>query len=268
MSEPFTALVLAGSRAGGDPLARHAGVSHKCLVPIAGKPMLLRVIEALRESPSVGRIVISIEQPEQLGDLLPAVANHVVLPSAPSPSRSVLAALDGGNAAPPMLITTADHPLLRTEMIEHFVAEARASSGDLVAGLVSAETVRAAHPDAVRTFLRFRDGRYSGANLFALMGESGRDAVAFWRRVEAERKRPWRMVRAFGAGPLLAYLLGVSTLETTMARAGRIMGARTAAVVLPFAEAAIDVDKPADLALVERILSVPRQGCRGERERR
>ena len=35
----------------------------------------------------------------------------------------------------------------------------------------------------------------------------------------------------------------------------RVIGARVAAVRLPFAEAAIDVDKPADLALVEAILS-------------
>ena len=76
-----------------------------------------------------------------------------------------------------------------------------------------------------------------------------------WRRVEQERKRPWRLVRAFGWQPLLAYLLGRLTLDDAMARASGFIGARLAAVVLPHPEAAIDVDKPADLDLVETILA-------------
>lgn len=256
--ETFTALVLAGTRAGGDPLAHHAGVSHKCLVPLAGKPMLLWVVDALLASPSVGRIAISIDKSDAIFDLLGPLIDQDrchVLPSAESPSRSVLAALDAGEVGLPALVTTADHPLLGADMVEHFLAGARASGADLAVGLVGAETILAAHPEAVRTFLRFRDGRYSGANLFALLAPEGRRAVTFWRRVEVERKRPWRMVRAFGLGPLLAYFFGLSTLDATMARAGTIIGARTTAVVLPFAEAAIDVDKPADLELVERILA-------------
>jgi hypothetical protein len=40
-----------------------------------------------------------------------------------------------------------------------------------------------------------------------------------------------------------------------MAGASNIIGARIAAAVVPYAEAAIDVDKPADLALAETILA-------------
>jgi hypothetical protein len=83
--------------------------------------------------------------------------------------------------------------------------------------------------------------------------------VAFWRRVEQERKRPWRLVRAFGWRPLLAYLLGRLTLDDAITRASHVIGARVAAVVMPYPEAAIDVDKPADLELAERILARRRQ---------
>jgi hypothetical protein len=80
-------------------------------------------------------------------------------------------------------------------------------------------------------------------------------AVRFWRRVEADRKKPWRIARAFGLGSLLAYGLGLLTLEAAMRRVSRVLGCEARAVALPFAEAAIDVDKPADLALVETILA-------------
>jgi hypothetical protein len=114
--------------------------------------------------------------------------------------------------------------------------------------------IRATYPEAKRTYLSFADAAYSGANLYALLAPASRQAVAFWRRVERERKRPWRLVGAFGLRPLFAYLLGRWTLDDAMVQASKVIGARVAAVRLPFAEAAIDVDKPADLALVESIL--------------
>ena len=249
----FTALVLAGSRGPEDPIARHCGIEHKCLAPVRGAPMLARVLEALAASASIGRIFVSLDDPSILTGLAPVVRCSAVV-SGTTPSTSVLQALDEISHPLPLLVTTADHPLLSPAIVDGFCAEARANGADLVAGLTDARVIRAAYPEARRTYLRFADAAYSGANLFALLTPEGRRAVAFWRRVEQERKRPWRLVRAFGMGPLLAYLLGRLTLDDAMARASTVIGARIAAARLPFAEAAIDVDKPADLALVEAIL--------------
>ena len=54
------ALVLAASRPQ-DPVARHAGQSHKALVPVGGVPMLIRVPRALRASRSIGGIAVCLE---------------------------------------------------------------------------------------------------------------------------------------------------------------------------------------------------------------
>jgi GTP:adenosylcobinamide-phosphate guanylyltransferase len=257
---PFTALVLGGSRGPDDPVARVRKVAHKCLAPVAGVPMLVRVVETLAACPSVDRIAVSLEDPVLLEDLpalrpMRAGGRCTALASGATPSLSVLRALDELPCPLPWLVVTGDHPLLTPEIVEHFCAAALATGADLAAGLTPASAIRAAYPDAQRTYLRFRDEHYSGANLYALLGPDARGAIAFWRRAELERKRPWRLVRAFGWRPLLAYLLGRLTLDAAMRRASRIAGARVAAVPLPFAEAAIDVDKPADLELVETILA-------------
>ena len=56
------ALVLAGSRRGeGDPVARYRQVAHKCLATAGGVPMLVRVVQALRGSPRIGRIIVSVD---------------------------------------------------------------------------------------------------------------------------------------------------------------------------------------------------------------
>ncbi|MHC4816413.1 MAG: nucleotidyltransferase family protein [Planctomycetota bacterium] len=260
----FTALVLAGQRGGQDPVAQAAGVSHKCLVPAAGVPMLRRVVDALAASPSVGPIAVSIEQPALLADWQvpdPPDGQLLALASAGSPSQSVLAAVEALGVPYPLLITTADHPLLSLTMIETFCAGARRPGIDVAVGLTAREVIAQAYPDNRRTYIKFRDTGYSGANLFAIVSEEGLEAVRFWRRVERERKRPWqrkrpwRMVRAFGWGNLLDYRLVRLTLDQAMERASRVLGLHALAVALPFAEAAIDVDKPADLKLVEEILA-------------
>jgi GTP:adenosylcobinamide-phosphate guanylyltransferase len=256
----FTALVLAGSRGPDDPVARARGVAHKCLAPVAGVPMLVRVVLTLAACPSVGRIRVALEDPALIEDLpglraLREAGRCTALPTGATPSLSVLRALDELADPLPWLVVTGDHPLLTPAIVEHFCAAARATRADLAAGLTPASAIRAAYPKTERTYLRFRDEHYSGANLYALLGPEARRAIAFWRRAELERKRPWRLVRAFGWRHLLAYLLGRLTLDAAMRRASRITGARVAAVSLPFAEAAIDVDKPADLELVETILA-------------
>ena len=250
MTGELTALVLAGQRPQGDPMAAAAGIALKAFLPVAGRPMLERVLDALRGVSAVGRIVVSIPEPAALAgrDVEP-------LATAASPSLSVLAALE--HLPPPILITTADHALLTPEIIEAFLAGARGLDADLVVGVVERGSIEAVVPGARRTYWRFRDGAFSGANLFHLRDERAHAAIAFWRRVESERKRPWRIVRAFGPGLLLGYLLHRHSLAEALRRASLVIGCRVAALVLPFGEAAIDVDKPADLVLAERILGSP-----------
>lgn len=251
---PLAALVLAGQRPEGDPMAEAAGIRLKAFLPVAGRPMLERVIEALRLSPGVGQVTVSIPDPATL-----ASRDVQAVKTEATPSLSVLAAID--RLPSPLLVTTADHALLTPEMVERFVAGARAlGDADLVVGLVERATIEAVEHEARRTYWRFRDGAYSGANLFYLKNPRARAAVAFWRRVEADRKKPWKIVQAFGLGLLLGYLLGRLTLDQATVQASSRLGCRVRALPLPFGEAAIDVDKPADLAVVERLLRLREAG--------
>ena len=245
-----TALVLAGSRRGAaDAVALAAGVSHKALLPVGGTPMLLRVLEALRASPGIGRIIVQIEDP---ATTLAAYPEIEARPAGASPARSVEAALAEFGA--PLLVTTADHALLTPAMVQHVLASPPPGT-DLAAGLARAETILAAYPQTRRTWLRFRDGRFSGCNLFWIGSPRAEAALRFWRRVEEQRKKPLHMVALLGPLVLARYALGLLSLEGALEALGRRTGCRLAAIDLPFAEAAIDVDKPSDLALVEGILN-------------
>jgi GTP:adenosylcobinamide-phosphate guanylyltransferase len=251
-------LVLAGSRGAEDPVAKLMGVSHKAFAPIAGVPMLVRVVRALTASPSVGMIHVAIERPELVEQhpelaLLLAGGRIALLPAEGSPSRTVSAALD--RLGTPLFVTTADHALLRPEWVDHFLTHLPDGT-DVCVGLARDTTIQAVVPETKRTYLRFADGAFSGCNMFAFRTPASAGVAQTWRQVEAQRKHPLRMIRLLGPLSILRFLLGRLTLTAALARLGRITGAKAGVVEMPFGLAAVDVDKAADVQLAERLLSV------------
>src|SRR5688500_9928815 len=120
----WTAIILAGSRGETDPLAAHFGLPLKALVPIDGRPMLAHVARTVLACPSVARVLVVAQKPELLvGPELQWLLEHPRVTLAGSRHRIGATMLDlaGTEAAPwPVFVTTADHPLLTAEMIEHF----------------------------------------------------------------------------------------------------------------------------------------------------
>lgn len=260
MSARFHAVVLAGDRGPGDPVARHTGAACKALAPLAGQLMLLRVLDALAASTAVsGVTLVGPSQAQRAG--CPALAKRIAsgevawLPPASSPCQSALAGLAGVPASTPVLLTTADHALLQTAWVDAFCAAARVTGKDALIGLARHASVLEAFPRSRRTALRFRDGAYCGCNLFAFLSPAGRRAPEFWRHIEQLRKKPHRLAAALGPGTLLAYLCGWLTLDAGLARLSRRVGAQLGAVLLDDPRAAVDVDSVADFELVETLLS-------------
>jgi hypothetical protein len=154
-----------------------------------------------------------------------------------------------------VLLTTADHALLSSQIIDFFCAEASAANYDLLVGLAPHELVAATYPGVRRTRLRFSDRDYCTCNLFAFMTPRSRAITTYWRNVESQRKRPWRVFAKLGWWPVFKYLLGRLSLEEALARISGILEMKIGAVILPFANAAVDVDTEADWRLVQRILA-------------
>lgn len=263
MPPTLTVLLLAGSRGGVDPVAAAAGVPHKALAPVAGRPMICHVVDTLRALPEVRRIILLSEDPDalrQADSVARAEADGLLVtaPAAGSPARSVLAGLDHPEAALPVMVATADAPLLTPGMVRSFWAALPAET-DMAVAVTPGAGIRHRFPDGRRTFLRFRDGDVSGCNLFAIATPAARAIFLFWRRIEAHRKRPLAMAGLIGPLTLLLYLTRRMRMADLTRRLTRKTGARAALVPIPFPEAAVDVDKPEDLAVVEKVLAERRR---------
>ena len=233
-------------------MAKAASVPMKALLPVAGQPMVARPVGALLTCPAVQSVRVLSQSPELLAPALPADPRVSQHPSSASIAATLEALCSDPQTPWPVLVTTADHALLTAAMIEQFIAEA--AGADLAIGVVEQSALLARLPETKRTWLKFRGGAYSGANLFALAGPQVASAIALWRGVEQERKKGWQVIAALGWPVLLGAVLRLRGVNATAAAIGRKLGLTVRIVQLTDPLAAVDVDKPDDHRLVEAIL--------------
>ena len=248
----WTALVLAGSRPGIDPFAEAHGTDLKALIPVGGVPMVVRPVQALLSAPNIDQVRVFAQHRDRIASALPTDPRLFVEASGATIAATIAAYLADPTTRYPLLVTTADHALLDPAMIADFCA--RADGADLAIGLVERAPLMARLPQTRRTWLKFRGGAYSGANLFAFGSAKAASAVELWRSVEQDRKKGWRIIGALGLPALIGAALRLRTLDETLASVGRRLGIKIRKVELANPLAAVDVDKPDDHQLVTAIL--------------
>lgn len=253
----WTAIILAGERPEGDPLAAHCNVKYKALIPIDGQSMLDHVAQALLASPHIGRIVIMAQSPDALKTAQTSGLernDRVEFVESNDGIATSIEMVAGTEIAPwPVLVTTADNALLTEETVDCFLKGC--DGQDVAVGVVERDTILTAYPDTRRTWLKFRGGAYSGANLFALSNAAAKPAIDLWSSVEQDRKNAWKIFAHFGPWLMFRAISRTICFEQAMAEAGRRLALRAQPIELPIPEAAIDVDKLCDLKLVTQILS-------------
>ena len=257
----FAAIILAAQRAGQvDPLAAAHGVSHKCLVPIDGAPLIRHVATALQATPGLARLRIVVE-PDMVAPI------RAVLPAGPAPVEFVAAA---GNLADsvyagaagldmPMLITTADNVLLTPPAAQAMLA-AMAGGADVVLAMARKASVMAAHAQGQRRYYRFSDDEYSNCNLYGLANAKALAAAEMFRSGGQFAKKRSRLVMAIGPITLLLFRFGWLSLPGAMRRMGRRYGLAIVPAVIADGSHAIDVDNERTYKAAAELLERRRAG--------
>ena len=240
-------LILAGQREGVvDPLCAAAGVERKAIVPINGRPMIDYVLDALSAA--------KLSTPFHVSGFDAGYDKRLSQsPSAPGPAGSAYAALTD-DISFPCLMTTCDHPLLTQDMLDIFIGRAKENGADFCVGFAEKAIIQPAYSDVKRTYWNFSDTPVSGCNLFYIANKKGLAAIEFWKQAQHLRKQPIKLARTVAWGLLFKYLLGRLTLSEAFAYVSKRLNITASPILIPIAEAAIDVDKPSDKDLVERIL--------------
>jgi GTP:adenosylcobinamide-phosphate guanylyltransferase len=263
-----SALVLAARRPGiEDPLAVKGGVSHKCLIEMDGVPMITLVLRSLAGSEHVRDIFISIDDPDAL-DGVSAIYDGslgkpvTILKSEENLFESVKKALSTTERLP-VIICTADNALQTSEMVDHFCSHFEQEDCDAAVALTPAEVIWAKYPDGQRRPYTFKDGKYSNCNLFGLRTPQSIAAAEAFRGGGQFGKSKRRIFKAFGLVNLLMYHYTLVSLSDVFHRLSKRFRVRVVPIIMPFAEAPIDVDNERTERIARQVLAERRRIATG-----
>jgi 2-phospho-L-lactate guanylyltransferase (CobY/MobA/RfbA family) len=249
--DKVNALILAGAPAGVELSPDNSEIS-RAMLPIGDETMLQWVVDALRGSPSVGRIVA-------VGRVQADGLDEVIAPR-DSLVGNMKLGLDALGPSEAVLVASADVPMLTSEAVEDFLTRARQLGADMAYPIIRKADCEARHPELRRTYLKTGDGIFTGGNIMLVRPDF---VQRNWQAIQDAydaRKHVAQLARMIGLGTLLRVLIGqafprmlrISALENA---ASRMMGGKVAAVISAYSEIGEDVDKPSDLAAVRAILS-------------
>jgi GTP:adenosylcobinamide-phosphate guanylyltransferase len=245
------ALVLAG----GDGSVIDPQTPVKGMVRVAQKPMVQWVLEALRQTKYVRKIVVVLP-PDQ--DIAPwqDLADRVIC-SVGQISDNII---EGVNALKDegteglILSVTSDIPSLTSQAVDDFIVETVKRKADISYPMVPEAAMMAAYPDTQRTFFKLREGRVTGGNAMILDSRHFDRLREIGQEVFEARKNPIRMANMVGARFAMKLATGRLSTEDLEERLGEILELRCAAIITDNASIGADVDKPEDIAAVEKKL--------------
>lgn len=238
--------------AGGDGEVLDPQQRFKGLVPVAGKPLVEWVVDAFRSAALIGEIAVVIPTAENLGPWVDTVDKLVV--SDRDFMDNVLAGAAAFRQDRPVVVATGDIPMLTGAAIDHFVAAGLETGAEFVYPLIKKETIEAAYPGSARTYFKLKTGRYTGGNAMMVDPRLLPAVRDLGQRMFDDRKNAIALVRTAGLGFVVKFVLGQLVPEDLADKIRDLLGGTGAAVVVDDPSIGMDVDKPADMALVERLL--------------
>ncbi|WP_083720458.1 NTP transferase domain-containing protein [Sphingopyxis sp. QXT-31] len=250
-------LILAGRRPGAvDALAEAHGVADKCLVPVAGRPMIAHVLASAAQSDAATIFVSSHHDglADDLGDIIvDRLGDRLVfVGAADNLADSVLAVAE--QAAFPLLITTADNCLLSPDTIAEIGAEAARLGVEAGVALARREDVLAAHPEGQRRFYEFSDVAVSNCNSYWIGHRGALKAAEVFRGGGQFVKKPVRVMQAFGLINLLRFRFGLGPIHHIFRRISRHLKVDVAPLLVRDGATAVDVDNERSLRATEAIM--------------
>jgi molybdopterin-guanine dinucleotide biosynthesis protein A len=249
-AQPMVAAVLLAGGATSEAFQAMAGVPNRALAEIGGRPMIEIVLDAVRGSRWIGRIVL-VGGPE-LDGIGPVDAR---LPPGDSLVANITAGIRACDGFAYVLLVTADLPFLTSEAVDRMIEAGIASGGGLCYPAIRKEDNERVFPGMRRTYVHLADGDFTGGNLVLVRPDVLLANEARVARAHAARKKPWQVALIFGLPTLWRLLRGTLTIAAAEARASVILGVSARVLLLPYPQLGADIDRPEDLETARRLKS-------------
>jgi GTP:adenosylcobinamide-phosphate guanylyltransferase len=239
-----------------DPLYEFTQGEPKAVLDVAGKPMVQWVLDAISGTESVERVVL-ISLPEEAG--LTCSKPVTYLPDQGGLLENVRGgiekAVDINPEATHVLTVSSDIPIIKSEMIDWMVKENSGSDLELYYTVILREVMEKRFPESKRSYTLLKDAELCGGDLNMIRSSTVHANVDLWDQIVAARKSVFKQAALLGYGNLLLLLSRQLTLDGAVKRVTEKMNITGKAVISPYAELGMDVDKPHQLEIVRTELA-------------
>lgn len=235
-----------------EDFAQRIGTPHRALAPVGpdGRPVMQIVVDALRDSGTVSRIIgVAAPVAQRITDV------DVWLPAGDSGPANILRGLAEAEQNAPALVCASDLPLMTAGSVTQFVAACGTEAG-IAVGLVKADALNAMFPDAPPSeFVPLRDaGPVTMGSLFQIRPDALARNRGLLENAFAARKSQWRMAGLLGPRLVWQFAAKSLTLTAIAARAQHVLGCRIEVVLDTPPELAYDMDTADDYAYAHAVL--------------
>jgi hypothetical protein len=149
-----------------------------------------------------------------------------------------------------VLVVSSDIPALKSEMVDWLVNTCMETKDDLYYGVCPRDVMEARFPDSKRNYTHLKDMDVCGADMNITHIRMATEHLDMWESLIGTRKSPLRQASLIGFGTLFALFTRRLTLEDAVRRVCERIGVKGRAIVWPYAEPCMDVDKPVQLELL------------------
>jgi GTP:adenosylcobinamide-phosphate guanylyltransferase len=239
-----------------DPLYVFLKGDAKALVDVAGKPMVQWVLDALGGAKKVDNVILvglSAKNPLTCKKPLHYVSNQGRMLS--NIVAGVNKSLELNKRNKYVMIVSSDIPAVKPEMVDWLVDTCMGTKDDLYYGVCPKDVMEARFPGSKRTYTPLKDMKVCGADMNVVHVNMAKEHLDVWESLIVNRKNPFKQAMVMGWGTFIPLALGRLTLADAVARVCDHVGIKGRAIVWPYAEPCMDVDKPNQLELLRQDLA-------------
>ncbi|MHA1686288.1 MAG: cytidylyltransferase domain-containing protein [Candidatus Heimdallarchaeaceae archaeon] len=248
------AIVFCGKSSFDDPLLEYMRektqqhtVTNKSLIKIGDKELLRYIVEALHKSGSIRDIYLAGITKDQIEFDFPVTYLEISseMPLVDKVDYWIKKYLEPkGPLSELVILVNGDIPAVTPESISWFIEECKKQKADFHYSVVEKEEMEKQFPNSGRTFARLKDGSFCGADIF---GIDPTTIDLHKEKIRELQKRRKSFIRqAFFVSPIKAIrvILHKATLEEVGQLAGKALKMKVHLIKAPYAEIAMDIDKP------------------------
>lgn len=239
-----------------EPLYAYSGGEPKALIDVAGKPMVQWTLDALSKARTIDRVVIiGLTAKSKLTCTKP-------LTFMPNEGR-LLENVKAGTAkvlelnpkAKYILLASSDTPAIKGEMVDWIVNTCMETKDDLYYNVVRREVMGARFPESRRTYTKLKDMEVCGGDTNLVRAAVVNENSEFWSKLLDARKSPAQQAMLLGPDILFRLLFRQLSADDVIQRVAARLGLNGRALICPYPEVGMDVDKPHQLEMMRADLA-------------